>query len=142
MEQQRACLYVVRGPSAGCLLEVRSRTVAGRDTACDIVLPDGGISREHAIFQDDGKTLTVTDVASTNGTFVNGAQITEPTVIRTGDVVTMGGCELEFVGRKPQSEFPSYRDTREDIPVELTRSAGQYVARPTGATGKFKKMGR
>ena len=136
------CLYVVRGPSAGTILEIRRRTVAGRDTACDLVLQEPGISREHAIFQDDGETLTVTDIASTNGTFVNGTQIHQATTLRPGDVVTMGGCELEFVGRKAQSEFPSYRDTRENIPVAMTEAAGRYIATPAETTHKlvFKKL--
>ena len=116
--------------------------MAGRDPACDMVLQEAGISREHAIFQDDGQTLTVSDIASTNGTFVNGTQIHQATALLPGDVVTMGGCELEFVGRKPQSEFPSYRDTRENIPVEMTQSAGRYVATPAETTHKlvFKKI--
>jgi pSer/pThr/pTyr-binding forkhead associated (FHA) protein len=105
-----------------------------------MVLCEAGISREHAIFQDDGRTLTVSDVASTNGTFVNGEQIRQPTSLQEGDVIAMGGCELEFVGRKPQSEFPSYRDTRENIPIEVTRDAGRYVARRSPSTDSFKKM--
>lgn len=141
LERQRACLYVMKGPNAGALLEIRHRMVAGRDPSCDIVLGEAGISREHAIFQDDGKTLSVSDVASTNGTFINGTQITQPTALQQGDVVKMGGCELEFVGRKPQSEFPSYRDTHESIAIEPTVNAGRYTAR-TGDTGKFKKLGR
>lgn len=140
-ERQRACLYVVKGPNAGALLEVRHRMVAGRDPSCDIVLGEAGISREHAIFQDDGETLSVSDVASTNGTLVNGTQITQPTPLQSGDVVTMGGCELEFVGRKPQSEFPSYRDTRENISIESADDAGRYTAR-TGDTGKFRRVGK
>lgn len=140
-ERQRACLYVVKGPNAGALLEIRHRMVAGRDPSCDIVLGEAGISREHAIFQDDGETLSLSDVASTNGTFVNGTQITQPTALQPGDVVTMGGCELEFVGRKPQSEFPSYRDTHEYISAEPTQDAGRYTTR-TGDTGKFKKLGK
>lgn len=140
-ERQRACLYVVRGPNAGALLEIRHRMVAGRDPSCDVVLGEAGISREHAIFQDDGKTLSVCDVASTNGTFINGKQITQPTALQQGDVVKMGGCELEFVGRKPQSEFPSYRDTRENIAIETTENVGRYTA-ATAGTGKFKKLGK
>ncbi len=139
-ERQRACLYVLKGPNAGALLEVRHRMVAGRDPSCDIVLGEAGISREHAIFQDDGETFSVSDVASTNGTYVNGTQIVQPTPLREGDLVTMGGCELEFVGRKPQSEFPSYRDTRENIPIEPAVDAGRYTARKGGETGKFNKL--
>ena len=54
----------------------------------------------------------------------------------------MGGCELEFVGRKPQNEFPSYRDTRENIPIQMTQSAGRYVAKPASMTDRlvFKKI--
>ncbi|MBV1862082.1 MAG: FHA domain-containing protein [Nannocystaceae bacterium] len=134
----------MKGPTAGALLEIRHRMVAGRDPSCDIVLGEAGISREHAIFQDDGETLSVSDVASTNGTFVNGTQISQPAALQEGDVVTMGGCELEFVGRKPQSEFPSYRDTRENIPLEPAEDAGRYAARKgsAGSTGKFKKLGK
>ena len=137
-ERQRACLYVVKGPTAGALLEIRHRMVAGRDPSCDVVLGEAGISREHAIFQDDGETLSVSDVASTNGTFVNGTQITEPTTLKQGDVVTMGGCELEFVGRKPQSEFPSYRETRENLTAELNEEVGRYTTR-SAETGKFNR---
>lgn len=140
-ERQRACVYVVKGPNAGAVLEIRHRMVTGRDPSCDIVLGEAGISREHAIFQDDGQTLSVSDVASTNGTFINGTQITQPTPLQQGDVVTMGGCKLEFVGRKPQSEFPSYRDTRENIEIEQTEDAGRYTAR-TGDRGRFKKLGK
>ncbi len=104
-----------------------------------MVLPEAGISREHAIFQDDGEMLTVSDIASTNGTFVNGRQIAEPTTLSVGDVVKMGGCELEFVGRKPQAEFPSYRETRENISLEMTRSAGRYTTHPAEATARDKK---
>ena len=141
-ERQRACLYIVKGPNAGALLEIRHRMVAGRDPSCDIVLGEAGISREHAIFQDDGNTLSVSDVASTNGTYVNGTQIVQPTPLQPGDLVTMGGCELEFVGRKPQSEFPSYRDTRENISIEPATDAGRYTARRGGDTGNFRKLGK
>jgi len=141
-ERQGACLYIVKGPNAGALLEIRHRMVAGRDPSCDIVLGEAGISREHAIFHDDGETLSVSDVASTNGTYVNGTQIAQPTPLHEGDVVTMGGCELEFVGRKPQSEFPSYRDTRENISIEPAENAGRYTTGSGGETGKFKKLGK
>ncbi len=140
-ERQRACLYVVKGPNAGALLEVRHRMVAGRDPSCDIVLGEAGISREHAIFHDDGHELSVSDVASTNGTFVNGAQISQPTTLHTGDVVKMGGCELEFVGRKPQSEFPSYRETRENISISPSEAPGRYATH-TGQPGDTGKLTR
>lgn len=137
-----ACFYVVRGPFAGTIVEVRRRTVVGRDPACDIALPDASISREHAIFIDDGMMLTVADVASTNGTFVNGEQITQPTELNVGDTVRLGSCELEFIERRKQRDFPAYRETRKNMSVEIQR-AGAYSAQPGETTTRLpKKSGR
>ncbi len=133
-----ACFYVVRGPFAGTILEVRRRTVVGRDPACDIALPDASISREHAIFLDDGVLLTVADVASTNGTFVNGVQIKKPTELSIGDTIRLGSCELEFIERRQQRDFPAYRETRKNLAVEIRR-AGAYSAQPGETTERFPK---
>ncbi len=55
----------------------------GRNDACDLVVADGSISSKHAHFtlqfEGDEKTFFVTDLGSSNGTFVNGEKI-EPNV--------------------------------------------------------------
>ncbi|MGI9586318.1 MAG: FHA domain-containing protein [Acidimicrobiia bacterium] len=47
-------------------------TVAGRSAECAIFLPDVTVSREHARFAVDSSGLSMTDLGSTNGTYVNG----------------------------------------------------------------------
>ncbi len=69
----------------------------GRQKAVnDIVLDDAKISREHhckCVFNDDG-TITITDLGSTNGVFVNGNRITKEMVIDDTSLVKIGGVEI------------------------------------------------
>src|SRR5580693_2353253 len=63
--------------------------VIGRLPECAVVLGDTNISRRHAqVAMDDG-AVVVSDLGSTNGTFVNGRRITRATV-RPGDEITVG----------------------------------------------------
>lgn len=72
-------------------------TVLGRDETCDIVLPDSGVSRRHAELVVDhpggGTRLSVRDLGSTNGTFVDGQRITHQ-VLGPGSVVTLGRSRI------------------------------------------------
>lgn len=72
-------------------------TVLGRDPSADITLEDAGISRRHAEIRvtHDGPhfAITVRDLGSTNGTFVNGDRVTTSRVAE-GDRLTMGRTSL------------------------------------------------
>lgn len=61
----------------------------GRDDDCDIVVQDGSISGKHANFtlefRGDEKVFFVTDVGSSNGTFVNGERIEPNTPVEVDD---------------------------------------------------------
>ena len=65
----------------------KSIATIGRDIACDVVLALGYPSRHHAKISDRDGALVLEDLNSTNGTFVNGNRITDPTIIRAGDVI-------------------------------------------------------
>lgn len=72
-------------------------TVLGRDETCDIVLPDSGVSRRHAeLVVDTGEgaaRLSVRDLGSTNGTFVDGQRVAHQ-VLAAGDVVALGRTQI------------------------------------------------
>ncbi|XP_029957802.1 nibrin [Salarias fasciatus] len=69
--------------------------VVGRKN-CDILLPsDQSISRAHAQLSATDETLTLKDT-SKYGTFVNGAPITAPVNLKSGDAVTFGVFESKF----------------------------------------------
>lgn len=68
-------------------------TTIGRDAACQIILSgDSRVSRRHALLWAQGDTLFVRDESSSNGTFVNGRQITPnaATPLRPGDKLGVG----------------------------------------------------
>ena len=74
-------------------------TVIGRDDEADIMLDDPGISRRHSEIRitNDGPHLvmTVRDLGSTNGTFVNGDPI-DRAHLHDGDRITVGRTHLMF----------------------------------------------
>jgi ABC-2 type transport system ATP-binding protein len=71
--------------------------VVGRDPgAADVVLDqDSDVSRRHAAFSPAGAGLTVQDLGSTNGTFVDRRRITATEALNTGDRVEIGGTTIE-----------------------------------------------
>lgn len=72
-------------------------TSIGRSMECDVALNDTFLSGEHARLELRGDEWTLQDLHSTNGTFINGLEVRDPTVINEGDVVRIGRVELKLV---------------------------------------------
>lgn len=71
-------------------------TTVGRNTGtADITVADTGMSRVHFDIAWNGQVAAVRDRQSTNGTYLNGARISEA-VLRSGDVVLAGRTEFTF----------------------------------------------
>jgi pSer/pThr/pTyr-binding forkhead associated (FHA) protein len=89
-------LIVHRGPGQGSrFLLDQDLTVAGRHPEADIFLDDVTVSRRHAQFLREGRTFTVSDMGSMNGTYVDG-QSTETQQLITGMEVMIGKFRLTF----------------------------------------------
>ncbi|WP_041274552.1 FhaA domain-containing protein [Desulforamulus reducens] len=71
------------------------RSSIGRRDTCDIVLNDSSISRRHAQIEKKNNRFCLSDLNSTNGTYVNGIPI-DRTELTTGDVITLGNTVLVF----------------------------------------------
>jgi len=71
----------------------------GRDPRNDLVLLDKKVSRHHAQIRLERGWPIIYDLRSTNGTFVNGQQITKQ-VLRDGDEIWVGDTKLVFQGRQ------------------------------------------
>jgi len=69
----------------------------GNGAANDIVIDAKGVNGFHADIHVDGPQITITDINTAAGTFVNGDKISGPTNLRDGDLVSVGGIELEIV---------------------------------------------
>lgn len=62
----------------------------GRGTDCDLRLPLSDISRHHCLIRIRGKEISVMDLGSANGTFVNGQRIRGQTLLHSGDQIRVG----------------------------------------------------
>ena len=89
-------LSVERGPKElrGVKMAVRGPVIVGRAPGADIVIGAGYVSARHARFSLMGANLFGEDLGSTNGTAVNGRRITEPTVLKSNDVVNVGDVAI------------------------------------------------
>jgi DNA-binding NtrC family response regulator len=100
---------VVEGPDAPreFLLahDAPSRILLGTSEVCDLRLTDATVSRRHAAFEVEGKGFRLSDLHSTNGTFVDGVRIIE-VYVRGGELVRCGSTALrldvEEVAESPQ----------------------------------------
>jgi FHA domain len=69
----------------------------GRDAANDVELRgDDFASAEHARFEPRRDGVWLTDVGSTNGTFVNGVRLERPRKLAPGDMIRIGSTDLRF----------------------------------------------
>jgi hypothetical protein len=93
-------VHVVRvgAPAYDEELHIQSSATIGRSVKADLHVDDDCVSRRHAridvVSADRRVGLTVTDLNSANGTFLNGQLVLAPQGIRQGDVVAVGSCEL------------------------------------------------
>jgi S1-C subfamily serine protease len=93
-------LRVESGDRQGESIEVTGRQfLIGRDSDCDFVIDDDRISRQHArLAALDSGGLVVTDLGSSNGTYVDDRRITEPVTLKGGERIRVGHAVLS-VGR-------------------------------------------
>lgn len=78
-------LRILTGPQAGLTIELKlGRNLVGRAPQCDIKLLSPGVSKEHTeivVFKDK---IVITDLKSSNGTYINGVRI-QNGLMRLGD---------------------------------------------------------
>lgn len=86
-------LFVFRGNNQGLRFELEADALSvGRDAGNDVQLRDTEVSRRHAELRRSGNTFLLTDLGSSNGTYVNGQRV-ESHELANGDEVQMG-CTL------------------------------------------------
>jgi pSer/pThr/pTyr-binding forkhead associated (FHA) protein len=72
--------------------------ILGRESDCDFPLDDQTVSSQHARLSYHQQQWWLEDLASTNGTFLNGEAVTTPVVITHGDELRLGhlGVRIEI----------------------------------------------
>lgn len=82
---------------SGSLIALDDRDfIFGRDESCDYELSDNFSSRKHAVLQRSGEHYSISDLGSTNGTFVNGVRTTFHD-LENGDQIRIGTQIFKFL---------------------------------------------
>ena len=104
-------LLLVKGRGQGRSFPLPGELVTiGRGEACDLRIPLGDVSRKHCTVLREGDKLTVQDLGSSNGTYVNGNRALE-SPLSAGDTLHIG--PLTFVVQVDGE--PSLEATRERL---------------------------
>ena len=96
--------------------------IVGRAPPATVILDGPTVSRRHFRLENEGGQLRLTDLGSTNGTFINGILATGPSPLTDGDTVNVGAWRLRY-HRRAQDETAD----ADAIEAEM-REASQYVA--------------
>ncbi len=91
-----ARLVVRSGPEQGQTFVVQAEARVGRGVGNDIALSDPRASRRHGQITRQGSRYVLVDLGSSYGTLVNNKRIEGGYTLKDGDVIKLGGTELEF----------------------------------------------
>ena len=96
--RQPTKLMVTGGPLTGTLLPLGSGVISiGRSPGATLVLEDPYVSTRHAELRPVDGEWTLTDLGSTNGTFVEETRLEAPQVLTTGSSARIGQTTFELV---------------------------------------------
>lgn len=123
----------IAGRSACLLLREGEQTV-GRAATCHVRLIDSSVSRTHAKLTLEGGKVTVADLDSTYGTFVNGTPVNEPRELELGDVLVFADTELKLVDSTSPSETIYSHDGNSVESLSVTLD--EVFAEPARADGR------
>jgi pSer/pThr/pTyr-binding forkhead associated (FHA) protein len=89
----------------------------GRSPDAEVSIGAPSLSRRHCQFSVDAQgALSVRDLGSTNGTYVNDSRITK-TVLQPGTVVQIGGVRMRVEWTTDEKETPPSDGTASDVKV-------------------------
>jgi pSer/pThr/pTyr-binding forkhead associated (FHA) protein len=114
---------------------VNDTVTVGRGETCELRVPLLSVSRRHCQIVVEGDTVTVKDLGSSNGTFVNNKRVTEE-VLKPGDRLVLGPVVFTVqIDGKPEEIKPARTKVRKpaaEAPAAETVGVGQ-PAEDTGA---------
>ncbi|HEY8079520.1 MAG TPA: FHA domain-containing protein, partial [Labilithrix sp.] len=91
-------LMIVEGPDAGAVFALdlnAPRILIGTSPVCEVRLTDPSVSRRHAAIETIEGRLRVSDVNSTNGTFIDGVAVVQA-YLEDGETLRIGGTTIRL----------------------------------------------
>ncbi len=107
--EARAVLVITAGNAVGRRLTVGEELVIGRRAEGEGKLSDDvELSRRHArVIRSAGGQLTIEDLGSANGTFVNGERVRGRRTLKVGDSIRVGSTTMELAAPEAEPAPPA-----------------------------------
>jgi pSer/pThr/pTyr-binding forkhead associated (FHA) protein len=112
------------GPLNGQRWLIQESIIIGRDAECDVVIPDRQVSRYHARLTVSDEGVTVEDLASKNGSFLQGDKISGPVMLQDGDLLQIALVQ-SFVYLSSDATMPMEHEK-----VSVPQNAGRLRLDP------------
>jgi diguanylate cyclase (GGDEF)-like protein len=94
---KEACLVVIYGSDLGRKHNLEGSSITlGRSTKCDVQIDQESVSRAHSKIVNNGRSIRIRDLGSTNGTYVNDELVEERTLV-DGDFIKIGRTIFKFL---------------------------------------------
>jgi predicted component of type VI protein secretion system len=101
----------------------------GRSPDCFIQLGEGAASRIHAKLTRSSNEVTLTDLGSLNGTFLNGSRVHDTRRLMNGDTLRIGDVFLVYRSKQSAQQEPEIQAPRPTVEIVFCpRCGGQLVA--------------
>ncbi|MCR4316527.1 MAG: FHA domain-containing protein [Planctomycetes bacterium] len=124
-DENRARLECVAGAHKGEIIDLASieRLSFGRKPSCDFLLKDKSASGKHFELAHDSEShrFFVSDIGSTNGTYLNGSKLTSEIEISNDDEITIGATVFRFVNPREAALFDAHLDEMKKEKKELAK---------------------
>lgn len=136
----RWLLKVISGPNTGAEFSLYPNTsyILGKDPSIsDVIFHDLSVSRKHAkLSVSDKEEVSLEDLQSRNGTFVNGEKLSEPKTLASQDLIAMGTTSFLVIDQKQVQEtiisLPSFPSMEAKELEQLdTNAIAAKLAHPT-----------
>jgi pSer/pThr/pTyr-binding forkhead associated (FHA) protein len=104
--------------------------VIGRSSYCSLVLDHETLSRVHASLKVVGDGVELSDLGSSNGTFVNGVAVKGPTQVRPGDDIRLGKVKIwiEVASARVSATTGRLPPLRTELETEIARDETTTIA--------------
>ena len=111
-------------------------TVVGRDVRCQLRFNDSAVSRKHLRFERTNDSVYVEDLATTNGTLLNGEPLKTRTLMNDGDILELGGYCLQYRVVDDATDAGSTRRIASLSELGAIRRAGGPTTPPRSRMGR------
>jgi two-component system cell cycle response regulator len=96
--ERDAALVVIHGMELGRKFDInRDEMSIGRSSRADVQVDHESVSRNHARLLCAGRSVLISDLGSTNGTFVNDELVVGERALRNGDLLKIGRTIFKFI---------------------------------------------